>query len=566
MNKTDLDYEKLVKLIRPFTIDDRTESAAFLRWFLAEIFRLDDTSADDAICDSKNDKGVDGVYVSAFDETVYVFQAKLTQNPKKTLGDTHLKEFSGTLDQFRSGDAVRELMEGTAHPRLKQLLTRTNAATAIDDGYNVTGVFISNISRDKNAEEYLSGHSLIRLYDADEIANEYVDMEADGGVAKKSVITAFEGQMITYKAGDQATLYQFIAEAADLVALGGIDDQSLFSQNVRLSLGNSKVNKDIAKSIGDKASHKRFPLFHNGITLLARKITPVDNGIEVEDYVVVNGAQSLSTLNAAKEKLTEELRINVRAVELNHRPELAKEITHNSNNQNAIKARDLKANHTIQQRLQVEMTKEFGDDYAFAIKRGEVLGATDVISNEDAGALMLAMDLQQPWACHQRYKFFDDFYADIFGRPEVTPERIVFLFEVGENVKAQIAKIKYAPIANYKLTYYFVLSCLAQLMQLDNKGRSIYRDPSAVFNCDGYDSKIHEIVGELVSDIIVDLNYEIKKKGEDFDFKADFKSPKRVASLADEIVKNFEKQAEKGRAKSFAERWDEILFSTELAA
>lgn len=279
MKTTDLEYEKLVKLIEPFAIDDRTESAAFLRWFLANIFRLDDTPADDAICDSKNDKGVDGVYVSAFDETVYVFQAKITQNPKKTLGDTQLKEFSGTLDQFRDGDAVRELMDGTAHPRLKQLLARTNAATAIDDGYKVVGIFISNVSRDKNADEYLAGHKTIRLYDADLIATEHVDMEADAGVAKKSVLPAFEGQIITYKAGDQATLYQLISDASSLVALGGIDDQSLFSQNVRLSLGNSKVNKDIAKSIGEKSSHKRFPLFHNGITLLARKITPVEGGI-----------------------------------------------------------------------------------------------------------------------------------------------------------------------------------------------------------------------------------------------------------------------------------------------
>lgn len=530
MQTADLEYEKLVKLIEPFAIEDRTESAAFLRWFLANIFRLDDTPADDAICDSKNDKGVDGVYVSAFDETVYVFQSKITQNPKKTLGDTLLKEFSGTLDQFRDGDAVRELMEGTAHPRLKQLLARTNAATAIDDSYKVVGIFISNVFRDANADEYLAGHKSIELYDAEVIAAEHVDMEADAGVAKKSILPAFEGQIITYKAGDQATLYQLISEASSLVALGGIDDQSLFSQNVRLSLGNSKVNKDIAKSIGEKSSHKRFPLFHNGITLLARKITPLEGGIEVEDYVVVNGAQSLSTLNAAKDNLTEELRINVRAIELNHRPELAKEITHNSNNQNAIKARDLKANHTIQQRLQVEMTKEFGDDYAFAIKRGENLAASDVISNEDAAALMLAMDLQQPWACHQRYKFFDDFYADIFGRPEVSPERIVFLFEIGELVKEQMSKIKYAPIAKYKLTYYFVLSCLAQIMQLDEEGKQIYRDPFEIFDCDGYDARIRETVADLVSDIIVDLNYEIKRKGEDFDYKADFKSPKRVAA------------------------------------
>src|SRR4051794_37194502 len=121
MKNSDLQYDSLVRLIAPFSMEERTESAAFLRWFLSNIFRLDDTDADDAICDSKNDKGVDGVYVNTLNEQIFVFQSKIVQNASRTLGDTLLKEFRGTLEQFETSDKINALVEGTAHPRLKQL-------------------------------------------------------------------------------------------------------------------------------------------------------------------------------------------------------------------------------------------------------------------------------------------------------------------------------------------------------------------------------------------------------------------------------------------------------------
>ena len=54
--------------------------------------------------------------------------------------------------------------------------------------------------------------------------------------------------------------------------LQGISDQSIFDYNVRGALGNTKINKGIVRSIKDKSLHKQFPLFHNGITIVAEDV------------------------------------------------------------------------------------------------------------------------------------------------------------------------------------------------------------------------------------------------------------------------------------------------------
>lgn len=98
MQIKDLEFQNLAQnLLKPYQKRAATESAQFLRWFLENIFRLETQDADDACVDNKQDKGVDGVLVNDTLEVVYVFQSKVRQKQGAKLGDTDLKEFSGTL-------------------------------------------------------------------------------------------------------------------------------------------------------------------------------------------------------------------------------------------------------------------------------------------------------------------------------------------------------------------------------------------------------------------------------------------------------------------------------------
>jgi hypothetical protein len=346
-----LEYKAIGKLLKAYTAKGRPESSSFLNWFLENLYRLDDISADDAICDNPNDKGIDGIYVDSIGGEIHVFQTKLRQNSKTTLGDTDLKEFSGTLSQLQSPESVETILSGNANESLKKVLRSQNISVLLGQGFVVKGVFVTNIQRDKNASEFLKHATNIRLFDRQAIVDHVVDIDADAGIKGEFTFTCDLAEPLRFQTGSVAELIMFPARASDLVNLKGIQDGSLFSQNVRLSLGRTPVNREIEKSLKDTSEHIRFPLYHNGVTILCKKFKVDGEKITIREYVVVNGAQSISTLFENKINITTDLRLIVKIIALSGNTELARQITLNSNNQNSIKPRDLRANHQIQLRL-----------------------------------------------------------------------------------------------------------------------------------------------------------------------------------------------------------------------
>ena len=215
----------------------------------------------------------------------------------------------------------------------------------IEEGFVPKGIFCTNTTSAVDAQDYLQARSDIELYDATRIANERIDIEVDGGIKKGFSFDVSDTEVIKYESKDGITARFFLAYARELVSLSGISDGELFEQNVRLSLGNTKINKQLLASVKNKKEHQHFPLYHNGITLLCEKIKSEDETtLTVKHYVIVNGAQSVTSLYTAKESITDDLRVLTKVVALKGDTSLAGKITYNSNNQNAIKARDLRSN------------------------------------------------------------------------------------------------------------------------------------------------------------------------------------------------------------------------------
>ena len=431
-------------------------SGRFLRWFLEHLLRLDEFEADDASVDAKHDKGVDAIYVDDLAEAIYLIQAKTKSSAKAKLGDTELKEFTGTIAQFTTRKKVEQLSSETKNLRLKQSLIRNDVAAKIEAGYALRGVFITNIPQNSDATAYLDKVDNIELYDAERIASEYVDLVVDGGISEEFWFDVSDSDVISYDAGGAATRI-FLAPALNVVKMSGISDGKLFEQNVRLSLGNTKVNRSLKESVRKKSEHANFPLYHNGINVLCAEITSEDNNkIHVKDYVVVNGAQSLTSLLAEKSKISDDLKILVKLIEVKGDVALSQKITRNSNNQNAIKARDLKSNENIQKRLKAEVDAATKSLYSYEIKQGEETKGKKVIQNEKAGLVLLAVDLRQPWSCHQKYKVMDQLHSDIFARPSVTGSRIFALWKAFHAVIPALDEIENDAFAKYTLTRYFL--------------------------------------------------------------------------------------------------------------
>lgn len=557
----DLSYPSILTLFGKHAVPGRTDSRAFLGWFLANYFRLEPSTVEDSICDGPDDKGIDGIYVDTTLETIYVLQTKMYQKDTKTLGDSVLREFAGTLGQFHSEESVAALAQSTGNTELRGLIEGEAIGAKLSDGFEVRGLFVTNVPLDANGLAFSQGHGGISVYDRERLQNDWLPLE-DTEPVDEEVAFHLDGLGVIQYQTPEATVYVVSLRGSELVELAGIENQSLFAWNVRQSLGRTKVNKAIAENVASPTEHKNFMLYHNGLTILATDVV-LDEGadaLRINRYSVVNGAQSLSTLHEKKKVVTDELRLLARVVNLPPASDLAAMITRNSNNQNAIGARDLQSNSVIQKRLKEDFKRTFGAAFGYEIKRGEQAAGSKVITNEEAARVLLAFDLEQPWTCHQSYRYFDDLHSDIFGRPVVTASRIVGLIAVRDAVVESLKGLKSQLAARYSVTPYFLMYLVKQALQLDPLGKQFCQDPGAFVLSRG-PADVLDVVQKVADDLVIDLNAELDEReeaGRPFDHKRELKSASAVRGLRNEIIPGYEKALRRQRASSFSEEWQRL--------
>tara|TARA_R100000687_G_scaffold77858_1_gene70661 strand:+ start:350 stop:2035 length:1686 start_codon:yes stop_codon:yes gene_type:complete len=556
MIANDLSFDNLTAdLLKAYEKRAATDSARFLRWFLENIYRQDSQEADDACVDKKQDKGVDGILVNDVVETVFVFQSKVKQNEKATLGDTNLKEFWGTLSQFDSPETIQVILDGNANSELKSALLRHRVKEKIAAGYRVEGVFCTNTPINKDGKDFLETCPLLEVYDADRICAEHIDLAAKSGIAAEFKFDVSDTQIVKHATSHGVQARIFLANALQLLHMTGIADGTLFSQNVRLSLGNTKVNKSLTSSIRDQSEHTNFPLYHNGITILCGSITKDDGDVlSIKNYMVVNGAQSLTSLLNAKGAISQDLRVLVKVVELGDDAALSDKITTNSNNQNAIKARDLKSNNPIQERLKNEVEMLGGGQVHYEVKRGEMTKGKKVISNEDAGLALLAMDIGEPWSCHQKYKVMDESHAKIFGRSDVSGAKILTLVTALDAISPSLDGFEDTLFGHYTLTRYFLAYVVSEIIKSDPAGKKVFAEFDAIAKQKKTDNFV-AMFQELAATTVDDINAEVEELLENdvFDYKRDLKSPKWCRTICAKMKASYNKDVKRKKAKSVAE-------------
>lgn len=565
MEFRELNYSHLTSaLLKPYERRAATDSARFLRWFLENIYRQDSQEADDACVDKKQDKGVDGILTNDIVETVFIFQSKVRQREKASLGDTDLKEFWGTLSQFSSVESIQSLLNGDANKELKSAINRQHVKEKVAAGYTVEGVFCTNIPLNKDGEDFAGNCKNLSVYDANRICAEYIDLDAKSGIDTEFVFDLSDTEVTKHTTSSGVKARIFLADALQLLHMQGISDGTLFSQNVRLSLGNTKVNKSLTSSIKDQTEHTNFPLYHNGITVLCHKITSESEGkLSIKNYMVVNGAQSLTSLLNAKSSISQDLRVLIKVVELGNDHELSEKITQNSNNQNAIKARDLKSNNPIQERLKKEVQALSFSKIVYEVKRGEANKGKVAISNESAGLALLAMDIGEPWSCHQKYKVMDDSHSKIFGRSDVTGAKVIALVQALDAIESVLDEFDDTLFGHYTLTKYFLAYVVSEIIKNDPLGRELFSDFKNLLG-KGCLNDFLAAFKELASTTVDDINAEVQELKEDdnFDYKKDLKSPKWCKATCAKMKASYSKDVKRKKAKSVSEIFQPLLQSS----
>jgi hypothetical protein len=555
-----LDYENLIRITQPYKVPGREEASAFLSWFLVNIYRLDIIEVQNIVCDGHGDKGIDGIYVNESEECIDIFQSKTVQKSSKTLGDTQLKEFVGSLEQLETPEGVESMISTTGNSQLKNLLIECKDLLT-SSKYTIRGIFVTNAVKDSNAVSFLEATSLttqLKVWDKPLIIQMYVPSEKAIPATSEIAFDVFGYDYVEYNVGNTAKVVIAPVSAVDLVQMEGIENQQLFDLNLRKDLEKTKVNKDIGKSINNASEHGNFLLYHNGITIISDKLDTSDEGkVKIQGYSVVNGCQTVSSLYRDRAKVTQDLRILTRIIQVNdNQSDLISKITYNSNNQNGIKARDFRSNTQTQVRLQQEINQSY-PDYFYEIKRGDDSGQRIVIENTLAGQILLAFDLKRPWAVQRYSKIFDDLHQEIFARPEVSGGRIVILFDLYKEIERDLPKIEPSLFGGYQITKFFLLYLLSEVLSDDEVGKAFYKKPEDFYKDSAQKENLLRCIHLILGDLIIDLNGEFKEEGgENFDFKATFKAPNLLRNLTHRVIASHKKLIARERVESFSQLWD----------
>lgn len=540
--------EILRAAIEGYQVGNRNESVALLAWFLENVWRVDAEDVDSAICDGGGDKGIDAIVVDDDLSEISIFQAKHRKDAaKSTQGDGDLKDLVGAAAWFESADTVEQLLAAKPNQELRNLVVRQGIAERIAEGVHVVRlVFVTNAELDAAGAQYADARKgsvpTLEIWDRSKLTEIAERTRRPALIASSQTLKVKTAPMVV-ELSHHSRMAVCIVPALELVALPGIDDRALFSRNVRLFAGRTRINKELRNTVQDLDEHRLFPAYHNGLTLLTDKISAIGaDSISLDGVGVVNGCQSLITLYDNKAALTDELQLIVKVVEVTGGDKVADLITYRSNNQNAVTLRDQRSSDTIMRDLRQGVTERFGSKFALVTRVGEVTSASAVLENTLAAQLITAAYLEEPWAAVRKVRLFDQEYRRIFNR-SITPDRLYLLYLIDEAVSAHRDELRADLRASYASIRFTLVHLVAVVLRITDAGWRLLSDPRAWIP--EQETAVAAALSQIATEVVDSANYHVRaelQQNTDYDPKVVFKSRGGVGRLETDVLRDAKRQ------------------------
>lgn len=154
-----------------------------------------------------------------------------------------------------------------------------------------------------------------RVHDGEAISRLY--REAKNDIQKK---ISFQRHVALPSIGGARAAYIGVVKCMDYVSLiekdNGDLNKGLFFENVRDFLGaENKVNEEIAKTIKSADERNKFAILNNGVTVVAKKVTPSGDIFDISQFQIVNGCQTSHVLYNNRRDLSDDMYITVKLIE-----------------------------------------------------------------------------------------------------------------------------------------------------------------------------------------------------------------------------------------------------------
>lgn len=154
-----------------------------------------------------------------------------------------------------------------------------------------------------------------RIYDGGEIEDLY--REAHNEIQHK---ISFQRHIALPPINGVKSTYLGVIKCTDFVLLitkkNGEINKGLFVGNVRDFLGaRNPVNSEIERTLNASDEKERFAILNNGVTIVAKKVTPSGDTFELSQFQIVNGCQTSHVLFNNSSLLNEEMYLSVKLIE-----------------------------------------------------------------------------------------------------------------------------------------------------------------------------------------------------------------------------------------------------------
>ena len=556
-------YSRMRREVTGHSNPTREDTSAFLIWFLINYFRMEPQDAIDSVCDHTNDKGIDGIVVDEEEETIYLFQSKFSPTDTQPQGDNDLRNFIGARSWFQSEETVQNLIDSTAHHELKSLVKRTNIKEKTD--FSLTSVFVTNKHFNIHANEYIPTIADLEAYDADKLFQQYTYFADEEIITPPIDLFLTNRTRIEYELEDGTEAKVYAIRAKELVKLKGIDDRTLFYKNVRYGVGNTRVNKSIRKTILSAIQHRMFFLYHNGITLVCGTFNEdLDrNCINISNYAIINGCQSMLTFYENRDKLTDNLLVLTKIIRLDVSSPIVQEITFYANNQNSIGLADLRSNDSAQKAIQREFSELFGNSVVYLRKKGETFPENATVINKDLAAQLIeAVYYQHPHNTHLKQKLFGEEYTKIFSR-RIRADKIYLAYLLYDTVNRNSNLLDKPQIRTYGLSLFFYAYTLSAMMRKDDLGNSILDNPReyVTSQIQPLSNTLDRLWSLITPDINADIDDHISEADGFFDYKNLFKNSAFVDTMSRRAVAHYQRLARRNASDSFSNIYNSFASS-----
>ena len=538
---------------------NRTTSTALLAWFLETVWRMEPEDVSDSICDGGGDKGIDALEVDDDLREITVFQSKRRASATATQGDADLRAFVGVAGYFADESGIDSLLMSGPNVELRNLVERLQLREKLAGrSFTVRLVFVTNAALDVAGRDFVASRSnqvpALDVWDRVRLAG-VAERTKSLAVQDVTVTLPLASTLIYENLDKNAQLAIALVPATELVRLPGIEDLSIFELNVRLGLGKTRINRELAATIRDPSEHSLFPAYHNGLTILTREIESTEGELQLQGVSVVNGCQSLLALYNNRSNLTPELAVLVKIVELGASLDLVDSITYRTNNQNPVNTRDLRSTDPIQRGLQAEVRATYGDELAYAIRSGEHLDAPAQLDNTTAAQLAMAVYVGEPWNAVRKVKLFDQEYHRVFGR-DIDGHKLYLLFQMNRVAYDKRTDLRSDLEASFASVRFTFLHLLAKLLETTDEGKLLLREPQRWLPPQR-DEVLH-LLRDLADDVVESLNFyvegretEAEETGTLFDPKTVFKSRSGVQGLERDVLTQARRAARRDPAYGF---------------